>query len=218
MKTSRLFGNRVLQSFFQLLTPIALMLNAVITTPGKAEPLPEPLQTEVTQQDLAIVDRLVQIAQRNSDDVKVAKAALGVSAFQNTLSVELEPSRTITRSNEPDEASRSSDRSFSVVVTLNPISVVSAVQQRPALRARLDEAKRQKRVEVMKHYFAYLQARQATQIAVHQMQAFTDRHDIATRSEHSPDATASLRNPEYRTAAKEMLQQISFKPTTSMVR
>ncbi len=126
---------------------------------------PETLQTQITQHDLVIIDRLVQIAQTNSVEVKTAKAALGVSAFQDVVSLEFGPSQSFSSSDSVEEPTSSNESGFFVTVTVEPIRVMSAIQQLPILSAGLANTKRQKRVEVVKLYMAYLQARQSAKIA-----------------------------------------------------
>jgi hypothetical protein len=52
----------------------------------------EQLQTEITQQDIKIIEQLVTIAHRNSAQVLETKAAMGLSAFQDVMEIELSPS------------------------------------------------------------------------------------------------------------------------------
>jgi hypothetical protein len=167
-------------------------------------PPSEPLQTKITPQDWQRLERLVQIAQGHSATVKAAKAALGIGAFAETVSLELSQTYSSGSFIEDQEQFPEEERSFEIALTLSPLQIISAIQQRPALKAQLQEAKQQKRVEVIKAYVAYLQARQTTQIATYQMQAFTNRHPLATRSS-SAAVTQTLSNPAYVSAAQEML-------------
>lgn len=49
----------------------------------------EKLQTEITQEDLQIIDKLVQIAQKNSYEVRKAKYEMGLDSFADTISIKL---------------------------------------------------------------------------------------------------------------------------------
>ncbi|WP_414620792.1 hypothetical protein [Calothrix sp. CCY 0018] len=53
----------------------------------------ETLQTEITQEDLRIINKLVRIAQKNSHEVRKAKYEMGLDAFADTISIELSPMR-----------------------------------------------------------------------------------------------------------------------------
>ncbi|NJN39192.1 MAG: hypothetical protein HC790_11520 [Acaryochloridaceae cyanobacterium CSU_3_4] len=165
---------------------------------------PEPLQTKITLQDWQRLERLVQIAQHHSATVKATSTALGVSAFEDIISLELLQTYSSGSSIEDQEQFPEKERSLEIALTLSPLKIISAIQQRPALKAQLQEAKQQKRVEVIKAYFAYLQARQTTQIVTYQMQAFTKRPPMTTRSP-STAVTPTLSNPAYVSAAQEML-------------
>lgn len=79
----------------------------------------QPLQTEITQRDFKIIEQLVTIALRNSALVQETRAAMGLSAFQDILFVEMAPSQTTTSSALPDTSSES-ERSFSVTITVDP--------------------------------------------------------------------------------------------------
>ncbi|NJM64871.1 MAG: hypothetical protein HC851_03985 [Acaryochloris sp. RU_4_1] len=165
---------------------------------------PEPLQTKITSQDWQRLERLVQIAQHHSATIKAASTALGVSAFEETVSLELSQTYSSGSFIEDQEQFPEEENSLEIALTLNPLKIISAIQQRPALKAQLQEAKQQKRVEVIKAYVAYLQARQTTQITAYQMQAFTNRHPLAARLP-STAVTQTLSNPAYVSAAQEML-------------
>ncbi|MBW4564801.1 MAG: hypothetical protein KME32_27485 [Mojavia pulchra JT2-VF2] len=132
----------------------------------------ELLQTNITQNDIKIIEQLVIIAERNSSQVLEAKSAMGWRAFQDVLSIELSPSITTTDYNSPDE-SEEKESSFYLSVSLDPIKLISAFQQQPIMRSRWQEAKQQKRLAVIRHYLAYIQARQATKIAAYRMQNLT---------------------------------------------
>jgi hypothetical protein len=168
---------------------------------------PEQLQTEITQRDLNIIEQLVIIAQRNSPQVLETKAAMGLSGFQDIMAVEFSPSLTKTNSISP-ESYEENEHSFSFSFTIDPIKLLSIFQQRPIARARWNEAKHQKRLAVIQHYFAYLQARQAAKIASYRIQKFTRSDRIASLNSQaiSPRNTNNLlANPNYVAAATEML-------------
>ncbi|WP_404791140.1 hypothetical protein [Altericista sp. CCNU0014] len=164
------------------------------------------MQTEITHQDLAIIEQLFTIAQRHSAEVLDAKTALGFSAFQDTVSLELEPSFSLSTSNE-EYANSYSEGSFSSTIAIDPIRLISIFQRMPALRARLKQTKKQKRVEVVKFYIAYIQARQAIQIMSDRMQTVTD--DSCTKdlklNSISAKPTQHLSNKEHSDIAVELL-------------
>lgn len=161
------------------------------------------LQTQITQDDLKIIEQLVTIAEGNSPQVLEAKTAMGWGAFQDIVSLELSPSLSTTSYNSPDEPEER-ESSLYVSVSIDPIKLISAFEQKPLLRSRLHEAKQQKRLDVIKSYFAYIQARQATKIAAYRMQNLTASDRIAS-VDSSGGRVNQLSNPEYVAAATEML-------------
>lgn len=166
----------------------------------------ERLQTEITQQDIKIIEQLVTIAHRNSAQVLETKATMGLSAFQDVMEIELSPSLT-TLNSISSNPYKENERSFSLTITIDPIKILTTLEQRPIMQARWNEAKHQKRLAVVRHYLAYLQARQAAKIASYRMQKFTRGNPIASLNSQ---ATASgsvnnLTNPDYVAAATEML-------------
>ncbi len=124
-----------------------------------------PIQTEITPRDERILDRLISIAHQNSASIKEAKAANGFSAFDEIMSLGISPLYSSGSFFENREQFSGIESKFSVELTINPLKIISALEKRPALDAKLQEAHRQKRVEVVKFYTAYLIARQATKIA-----------------------------------------------------
>jgi hypothetical protein len=166
----------------------------------------EPLQTEISQRDIKIIEQLVAIAQRNSSQVQETKAALGLSAFVDIMSVELSPSQSTTNYTLP-EVSSEVGQSFSLTITVDPIKLFSTISQAPIRQARWNEAKQQKRIAVVQYYFAYLQARQTAKISAYRMQKINGASSVAsinypTNSLHQVN---HLSNPEYVAAATEML-------------
>lgn len=166
----------------------------------------EQLQTEITQQDLKIIEQLVTIAHRNSAQVMETKAAMGVSAFQDVMEIELSPSLT-TLNSISSHSYKENERSFSLTITIDPIKILTALQQRPIMQAHWNEAKNQKRLAVVRYYLAYLQARQATKIASYRMQKFTRGNPIASLNSQAtaPGSVNNLTNPDYVAAVTEML-------------
>jgi hypothetical protein len=118
-----------------ILVSIPLQANAFQEKPDSSTE-DQPLQTELTQRDFKIIEQLVSIAQHNSPNVQETKAAVGLSAFQDILFVELAPSQTTTSSGLPDTSS-ASERSFSVTITVDPIKLVGAISLIPVREARL---------------------------------------------------------------------------------
>jgi hypothetical protein len=166
------------------------------------------LQTNVTQSDVKIIEQLVTIAEQNSSEVLEAKSAAGWRAFEDVVSIELSPSLTSTNYNSPNE-SEERESSLYLSITLDPIKLISAFEQKPIFQARLHEAKQQKRLAVIRHYLAYLQARQSVKIATYRIQNFTnnERERIASLNAqtNSPENLQSLANADYVAAATEML-------------
>lgn len=161
------------------------------------------LQTQITQNDLKIIEQLVTIAERYSPQVLEAKTAMGWRAFENVVSLELSPSLTTTSYNSPEE-SEEKENSLYVSISIDPIKLISAFEQKSLLRSRLYEAKQQKRLAVIKSYFAYIQARQATKIAAYRMQNLTASDRIVS-VDSSDGRVNQLSNPEYVAAATEIL-------------
>jgi hypothetical protein len=168
------------------------------------------LQTEISDRDMKIIEKLVAISQRKSSQVQEAKAAMGLSAFTDILSIELSPSQTTINSILPDTSSEN-ERSFSITMTIDPVKLLNTIQQFPIREARWHEAKQQRRIVVIQHYIAYLQARQATKIAAYRMQQIalvapkTERIASLKNSLTSSDQVNYLANPDYVAAATEML-------------
>jgi hypothetical protein len=150
-----------------------------------------PIQTEITPRDEVIIDRLISIARQNSASIKEATAASGFSVFDETITLGISPFYSSGSFVEEREQFIGIESKFSVELTINPLKIISALEKRPALQAKLQEAHRQKRVEVVKFYIAYLIARQGTKIAQTRIGAAR--------------ANKTLPNPEYIAAAKEML-------------
>ncbi|MDM9381153.1 hypothetical protein QUB80_10605 [Chlorogloeopsis sp. ULAP01] len=165
---------------------------------------PEPLQTEITQQDLKIIEQLVAVAERNSAEVLEKKAAMGLNAFTDIIALEFSPSVTTT-STSPDSSSER-ENSFYFAVTIDPIKFISTFGQLPVLQARWKEARQQKRLAIVQYYVAYIQARQAAMIAAYRMQKFTGSSRIASiDSRASSRQNNHLANPDYVAAATSML-------------
>lgn len=167
---------------------------------------PNLLQTEITQQDLKIIEQLVAIAERNSAQVLETKAAMGLNAFRDVIAIELSPALTTisTSPNSPSER----ENSFALTVTVDPIKFISTFEQLPVLRARWKEVRQQKRLAIVQYYVAYLQARQAALIATYQIQKFTGGSGIASLYSQatSPKNVNHLANPDYVAAATSMLE------------
>jgi hypothetical protein len=166
----------------------------------------EILQTNITQNDLEIIDKLVTIAERNSSEVLEAKSAMGWRSFQDVISIELSPSLTTTSYNAPD-GFEERESSFYLSISLDPIKLISAFQQKPIFQARLHEVKQQKRLAVIRYYLAYIQAHQAVKIAAYRMQTVTSNERIASLNSqsNSSESMKSLANVDYVAAATEML-------------
>lgn len=168
------------------------------------------IQTNISDRDLKIIEQLIAIAQRKSSQVQEARNAMGLGAFTDILSVEFLPSQTTTNSTLPDILSVS-ENSFSITMTIDPIKVLNSIRQLPMREARWHEAKQQKRVSVVQHYLAYLQARQAKKIATYRMQQLalakpkTERIASLNSQATSRNQVSYLGNPDYVAAAMDML-------------
>jgi hypothetical protein len=168
------------------------------------------LQIEISDRDLKIIEKLTAIAQRHSSQVQEAKNAMGLNAFTDILNVELSPSRTTINYTLP-HALTESENSFSITMTIDPIKLLGSIQELPLRRTRWQEAKQQKRVLVVQHYLAYLQARQAKKIATYRMQQFAlvapkNKRVASLNSQvNSPAKVNYLANSDYVTIATDML-------------
>jgi hypothetical protein len=159
----------------------------------------ELLQTQISQRDMKIIEQLVEIAQRNSPQVRETRAAMGLSAFTDVISIEIAPylSKQEYISSTP---SSENENGLSATFTIDPIKLINTFKRQPIATARWQEAKNQKRVTVVQYYLAYLQARQAVRIATHKLKKFT-----TTATTKASANTNHLDNPEYLAAATEML-------------
>ncbi|BDA71269.1 hypothetical protein CAL7716_054350 [Calothrix sp. PCC 7716] len=157
----------------------------------------QPLQSELGKRDLKLIDTLFAIACKNSSIVREARKATGIRAFEDVVSVELSPSRGLINYKGSDGSSSEQEQSFSISVTLDPIKLITAIDKISVLDTRYHETMRQKRLEVVQRYIAYLQAQQLSIIAAHKMQEFNN----------GANATAKklLSNSEYITVTTEML-------------
>lgn len=169
-------------------------------------PQPQILQTQISQRDMQIIDRLVKIAQRKSSQVRESRAAMSLSRFVDVVSIEVAPYR-LNRQYISSSPSSEDENGLTATITIDPVKLVNAFAQQPIATARWEEAKNQKRVAVIQYYFAYLQARQATRIATHKMAKFTHTPTVAStgRTTSNSPTTNHLDNPDYVTAATEML-------------
>ena len=164
----------------------------------------EKLQTEITEEDLLLINKLVRIAQRNSHQVRKAKNAMGFNAFVDIVSIELSPSQSRTSYNTSDFPSEE-EQSFYMSLTIDPIKIFTAIDNIPIMKAHLRETKQQTRLKVIKQYFAYLQARQASKIVAYRMQQFRERERIA--SNVSLRSSQQLDNADYVAVATDMLNK-----------
>ena len=181
----------------------------------------EKLQTEITKEDLLLINKLVGIAQKNSHQVRKTKHAMGFNAFVDIVSIELSPSQSRTSYNTSDFPSES-ERSFYISLTIDPIKIFTAIDNIPIMKAHLRETKQQTRLKVIKQYFAYLQARQASKIAAYRMQKFQEHERIASNvplgssqqldnDDYVAVATNTLnKNMEERLALEELAQVVGL--------
>ncbi|MEO1376003.1 MAG: hypothetical protein AAFW70_17130 [Cyanobacteria bacterium J06635_10] len=166
----------------------------------------EELQTEITEEDLQIINKLVKIAQKNSYQVREAKYEMGFHAFVDIVSIELSPSQSRTNYKTPDFSSED-ERSFSISLTIDPVQIFTAIDKMPVMKARLRETKQQTRLKVMKQYLAYLQARQASKITAYQMHKFEKRERIAIASNAAVGNSRQLDNVDYVAVATDVFNK-----------
>ncbi|MBV6623042.1 MAG: hypothetical protein KI793_08830 [Rivularia sp. (in: Bacteria)] len=165
----------------------------------------EELQTEITEEDLLLINKLVRIAQKKSYQVREVKYEMGFNAFVDIVSIELSPSQSRTNYKTPDFSSED-ERSFSISFTIDPVKIFTAIDKMPVMKARLRETKQQTRLRVMKQYLAYLQARQANKIAAYQMHKFEKRERIAA-SNLAVGNSRQLDNADYVAVATNVLDK-----------
>jgi hypothetical protein len=195
---------------FLLLTLISLPFPALSEDKQVRNDEPQILQTEISDRDLKIIEKLTTIAQRQSSQVQEAKNAMGLNAFTDILSIEFSPSQTTINSALPDTLAES-ENSFSITMTIDPIKLLGSIQELPLRKTRWQEAKQQKRVLVVQHYLAYLQARQAKRIATYRMQQFalvstkTKRIASLNSQVNSSSKVSYLANSDYVAIATDML-------------
>ena len=180
------------RSFFAIFSQILLL--SIATYPVRSFPI----QTEITARDEVMIDRLISIAHKNSAAIKEVRAATGFSVFDDTMALSISPTYSSGSFVENREQFAGVESKFAVELKINPLKMISAIEKRPALQAKLQEAHRQKRVEVVKLYLAYLQSHQAHQLARQRLQTFKPTQRVA-------NAHKIGSNPEYITATKEML-------------
>ncbi|MDF5732559.1 MAG: hypothetical protein PUP92_32335 [Rhizonema sp. PD38] len=211
MVIAKRLSKACLQSFLILLSVTVVSISfPTIASEEKPEAShkPEPLQTKMTQRDFKIIEQLVAIAQRKSASVQETKASMGLNAFVDIASIELSQSQGTSNSISHDFSSESErEHGFSVSVTIDPIKLLATIEKQPVMQARLNEAKSQKRVAVVKNYVAYLLAHQAAQIAAYKMQKLTKTTSIASLYSQAtpPESVNYLTNPDYVAAATQML-------------
>jgi hypothetical protein len=209
MESAKCFS-RIFVHTFRIILAVTILATSfpVVASVEKSNPgnEAEPLQTEISQRDIKIIEQLVAIAQRNSAQVQETKAAMGLGAFVDIMSVELSPSQSITNYTLPGVSSEEG-QSFSLTITVDPLKLFSTISQMPLRQARWSEAKQQKRIAVVQHYLAYLQARQITKISAYRMHKLTEALSVASINYRvgSPRKVYHLSNPEYVAAATEML-------------
>lgn len=196
---SELLFRGFVQSFIILfiVTLVGIPLKVIASKDNSNNEI-ETLQIDITQQDLINIDELVTIAQRNSSQIREAKAAMGLSPFNDVMSVELSAST---------DNSFTSYEDFYITLTIDPIKMLTATKQLSVVENRWHEEKRLKRVAVVQSYVEYLQARQASKIAVYQMQKFTGDSRIASiDTQIKPQKIINhISNADYVAAATEML-------------
>jgi hypothetical protein len=184
---------------FLTLTLVGIPLKVIASKDNSNNEI-ETLQIEITQQDLKNIDELARIAELHSAEIQEAKAGMGLSSFEDVMSIELSTSTS-------NDSSFTSDRDLSLAITIDPIKIFTATKQLSVVETRWNEQKRQKRVAVVQSYVDYLQARQASKIATYQIQQFTSSSRVASlQLQTNPQKIINhIANPDYVAAVTEML-------------
>ncbi|WP_234711108.1 hypothetical protein [Nostoc punctiforme] len=184
---------------FLTLTLVGIPLKVIASKDNSNNEI-ETLQIEITQQDLKNIDELVRIAELHSAEIQEAKAGMGLSSFDDVMSIELSTSTS-------NDSSFTSDRDLSLAITIDPIKIFTVTKQLSVAETRWNEQKRQKRVAVVQSYVDYLQARQASKIAIYQIQQFTSSSRVASLQPqtNSQKIINHIGNPDYVAVVTKML-------------
>jgi hypothetical protein len=166
----------------------------------------EPLQTQISQRDMEIIECLVEIAQRNSPQVREVRTGMGLSGFNDIVSIEIASYLTNRKYISSTPSSEDED-GISATITIDPIKLVNISKRQGIAKARWQEAKKQKRVAVVQYYLAYVQARQTAKIATHKMKKMIGSVTVANISSQEilSAKVNHLDNPDYVAVATELL-------------
>lgn len=164
-----LFKVLVAVSFLGSAIPI---LNTKPVRAQEASAVNQPLQSEFTSADMAVLEELIEIAQDNSFIVRDARYARGLSRFKDAIDIDIVAGSTSDFAHSTRTSGSSSNDitdTQGLTITIDPVYVISAFQQERSLIARVRETRNQTRVAVIQNYIAYVQARQAASIASRQL-------------------------------------------------
>jgi outer membrane protein TolC len=173
-----------------------------------------PLQTKLTAQDLERIERLIELAQRQSPDVKEAKAQLGLAAFNEVIILGLSTGLNRNTTNEID-AEPVQESAVGVELYVDLVRMISAVQGYPARRARVAHAKRQIRVAVVEAYAEYVLARQTKSIAQVRLQGQQQTVSVEIVSDEGLTAATELLSADSneRIALEKLAAVVGQSPT-----
>jgi outer membrane protein TolC len=173
-----------------------------------------PLQTKLTVQDLERIERLIELAQRQSPDVKEAKAELGLAAFNEVIILGLSTGLNRNTTNEID-AEPVQESAVGVELSVDLVRVISAVQGYPARRARVAHAKRQIRVAVVEAYAEYVLAKQTKSIAQVRLQGQQQTVSVEIASDEGLTAATELLSADSneRIALEKLAAVVGRSPT-----
>jgi hypothetical protein len=162
----------------ELKIPVLTLSSALAvctTSPVLAQASPvEPggLQTHLSEADHIVLEALYEVAEYNSPEVRDAQGAMGITPFMDVITFEVVPKNINTYTTDgsiPESGTylyRESGTDFNI--TFNPMQLISAFQQQPALQAHARSARQQVHFAVLESYITYLQASQSADIAQRQ--------------------------------------------------
>lgn len=196
----------------------ACALVAVATTPIMAQDsssVGDSIQTHLSQADIDTLTELIEIAQRNSPDVRDARDAMGITPFMDAIAIAITPKHYTTFTTDRSDATIPTDYLYresgmDISATINPLYIIRGIQQQSSLRAHLRYARQQARYGVMESYIAYLQANQTAETAQRQFDTViaalseTRIASIQLQPVQVPDPGLLDNNEEYVAAATEL--------------
>jgi outer membrane protein TolC len=157
---------------------------------------------------------LIELAQRQSPDVKEAKAQLGLAAFNEVIILGLSTGLNRNTTNEID-AEPVQESAVGVELYVDLVRMISAVQGYPARRARVAHAKRQIRVAVVEAYAEYVLAKQTKSIAQVGLQGQQQTVSVEIASDEGLTAATELLSADSneRIALEKLAAVVGRSPT-----